>query len=205
MAPTPPADSKATSTKKRKPAKLKHITRKKANSLVIDGDIAIQEALAQLSDARTLAAKAGLSVDCNTLPRSTVGAALADASTNATDSAPLVAIDPATVTPQTTGGYSNTDHSIVRTGNKRKDRVAELRRNLWRRYRLMEPETRQEGRWDKPRLPGERRRRIARERDLPDAPPEPPLTGFVAFLSQMTVKIRHDRPDAPHDQSKGKK
>lgn len=186
-----------------KPKKFKRVTRKEANALVIDSGVALQEAQEQLEQARELAAKAGLSVDCTTLPKNSIGNAVADASTNASDSAHLTSVDPATVIPRTTGGHSNTDHSIVRTGDERTDRVAELRRNLWRRHRSMEPEARQEGRWDKPRLPGERRRRIVRERDLPDAPPEPPLSGYIAFVGQMTIKIRHDRPDDPHDQAKG--
>jgi hypothetical protein len=44
-----------------------------------------------------------------------------------------------------------------------------------------------------------------REKDLPEAPPEPPPTGYVVFVGQMTTKIRHDRPNVPHDQAKGKK
>ena len=58
-------------------------------------------------------------------------------------------------------------------------------------------------RWDKPRKFGERRRRIVREKDLPNAPPVPPASGYVLFVAQMTTKIRHDRPNLPHDQSKG--
>ena len=57
--------------------------------------------------------------------------------------------------------------------------------------------------WDKPKLPGERRRRIHREVDLPEAPPEPPISGFNLFVVQMTTKLRHDRgPHVPHDQAK---
>jgi hypothetical protein len=101
-----------------------------------------------------------------------------------------------------TGAYSNTDHYVQRTGDKRADRIAELKRHLLRRHRSMKPEDRGEERWDKPKLPGERRRRIVREKDLDTAPPEPPATGWVAFLSQMTYKIRHDRPKNQHDQAK---
>lgn len=207
MAPT----NKKSPKKRNKPAKnFKHLTRKHANALVIESTIAIQDAMAQLEEVRALAAKAGLSVECSTLPRNTVGSALADGSANnaaadtSSTSTTITPTDPThAILPSTTGGHSNTDHTIVRTGDERTDRVAELRRNLWRRHRLMQPERRQEGRWDKPRLPGERRRRIMRERDLPEAPPDPPLSGYIAFLGQMTVKLRHDRPDAPHDQSKG--
>ena len=221
-------DNNKTKKIKKKPVKVKHLSRKQANSLVIESAIAIQEALTQLDQVRGLAAQAGLSVDCTTLPRTTLGFALADASTNSNGngnaaattimlSDPTSSMDATTaamampmdgsssssILNLTTGGHSNTDHSIVRTGDDRIDRVAELRRNLWRRHRLMQPETRQEGRWDKPRrLPGERRRRILRERDLPEAPPEPPHSGYIAFLGQMTIKLRHDRPNTPHDQTK---
>jgi hypothetical protein len=101
-----------------------------------------------------------------------------------------------------TGAYSNTDHYVQRTGDRRADRIAELKRHLLRRHRAMRPEDRGEERWDKPKLPGERRRRIVREKDLDIAPPEPPATGWIAFLFQMTHKIRHDRPKCQHDQSK---
>lgn len=101
-----------------------------------------------------------------------------------------------------TGAYSNTDHYVQRTGDKRADRIAELKRHMLRRHRAMRPEDRGEERWDKPKLPGERRRRIVREKDLDIAPPEPPATGWIAFLSQMTHKIRHDRPKSEHDQAK---
>jgi len=67
----------------------------------------------------------------------------------------------------------------------------------------MQPEQRGEDRWDKPRKPGERRRRIVREQDInKDFPPEPPQTGWRVFVAQMTTKIRHDRRDERHDQSK---
>ncbi len=41
-----------------------------------------------------------------------------------------------------------------------------------------------------------------REKDLPSAPPEPPPSGYVLFIAQMTTKIRHDRPNAHHNQIK---
>jgi hypothetical protein len=175
---------------------IKGLTRKQANALIIDSDVAIREALEEIRKARTLASKAGLSVECNTLPKTVH---------TPTDLIDSLGMTVETAIPLTTGGHSNTDHTVRRTGDHRADRIAELRRNSWRRHRLMEPETRQEGRWDKPRQPGERRRRIVREVDLPDCPPEPPPTGFTAFLCQMTVKLRHDRPDTPHDQTKGKR
>ncbi len=200
---TPPKTPENPDKKKRKQSTPKRVTRKQANALVIDSDIAIQDALAQLQNVQELAAKAGLSVECNTLPRITVTGILSDHTSNPIDSLGMPNDLQSHVAQLTTGGHFNTDHTIVRTGDERIDRVAELRRNLWRRHRLTQPEERQEGRWDRPRLPGERRRRVVRERDLPDAPPEPPLSGYIAFLGQMTVKLRHDRPDMPHDQTKG--
>eukprot|EP00980_Cylindrotheca_fusiformis_P022959 scaffold9951_cov146-Cylindrotheca_fusiformis.AAC.3 len=178
---------KAATTKAndKKSKKTKFLTRKDANALLIESELAIQDASKHLETARELCAKAGLSVDV--LLRSS------------DQVAPTVPVD------GTTGGHSNTDHVVVRTGSQRTDRIAELKRNLLRRQRAMQPEHRGEDRWDKPRIPGERRRRIVREKDLPEAPPEPPHTGFVVFVGQMTVKIRHDRPDQPHDQARGYK
>ena len=46
----------------------------------------------------------------------------------------------------TTGGHSNTDHVVLRTGNERVDRIAELKRNLERRSRAMQPESRGDSR-----------------------------------------------------------
>jgi len=102
----------------------------------------------------------------------------------------------------TTGGHSNTDHVIQITGDYRSDAIAEYKRKLKRRARAMQPEQRGSDRWDQPRVQGSRRRRIIREKDLPSAPPEPPPSGYVLFIAQMTTKIRHDRPAAHHDQIK---
>ena len=95
----------------------------------------------------------------------------------------------------TTGGHSNTDHLVLNTGHAQFDRVTELKRNLRRRARAMQPECKGEDRWDQPRFPGQRlrRRRISREMDLPSAPPEPPKSGYVLFVGQMTAKTKHDR------------
>lgn len=101
-----------------------------------------------------------------------------------------------------TGGHSNTDHEIQLTGDYVTDRIAQLRRNVITRCRSQLPEFRGEDRWDKPRAPGERRRRIVREKDLPGAPPEPPPSGYVCFLGQMTTKMRHDNRDERHDQTR---
>ena len=101
-----------------------------------------------------------------------------------------------------TGRHSNTDHVVTLTGNARTDRIAELKRAMQRRARALQPEKKGGDRWDKPRIPGERRRRILREKDMPGAPPEPPPSGYVVFVCQMTTKIRHDRPLEPHNQVK---
>lgn len=102
----------------------------------------------------------------------------------------------------TTGGHSNTDHVIQVTGDRRADVIAEYKRKLKRRARAMQPEHRGTDRWDQPRVSGSRRRRIRREKDLPIAPPEPPPSGYVIFVGQMTTKIRHDRPHVQHNQIK---
>jgi HMG-box domain len=88
----------------------------------------------------------------------------------------------------TTGGHSNTDHIIVRSGlDARTDRLLEYRRQcLLRRT------------GDDPRLPGTRRRRLPPS----PAPPEPPPSGYVVFLGQMTTKLRYARRDQPHEQTR---
>jgi len=100
----------------------------------------------------------------------------------------------------TTGGYSNVDHFVQSSGDTRADKLAELKRALRRRRRSEAPEQRGEDRWDLPRIPGGRRRRIHREIDQPSAPLEPPVSGYVLFISHMTAKVRHDRPNAHHNQ-----
>ena len=186
----------------------KFLSRKQINALLIDSEVAITQTVAQLETVRALAAKAGLSIECTTLPSavdsasSTVvpGSAHSQGSSMAGPRGNAASLE---LVSNFTGGHSNTDHSIVRTGDPKKDRLSELRRNYLRRYRDMKPEVRGETKWNKPRLPGERRRRIQRDRDSEEAPPEPPMSGFIIFVSLMTTKIRHDRPDVQHDQAKG--
>ena len=96
----------------------------------------------------------------------------------------------------TTGGYSNTDHSIRLTGDYKTDRILQLQRD--HKLRNSKPESRSEERWDKPRAPGERRRRIARDEK---APIEPPPSGYIVFVGQMTTKTRHDHPNEPYNQA----
>ncbi len=103
----------------------------------------------------------------------------------------------------TTGGHSNVDHIIQYTGNYKYDTIAEYKRKLKRRMRNIQPEQRGVERWDQPRrIAGSRRRRIVRDSDLPCAPPEPPPSGYVVYISQMTTKIRHDKPNEHHNQVK---
>lgn len=82
---------------------------------------------------------------------------------------------------------SNTDHVILRTGDDVTDRVEELKRRLLVRRKIQLPESRGEGRWDKPKKLGERRRRVMREADLPEAPPVPPPAAYVVFVSQVCL------------------
>ena len=94
-----------------------------------------------------------------------------------------------------TGGYSNTDHIITRTGlDDRTDRINEYRRQYMIRQRTVtNSETKlYTQKWDKHRVMGERRRRIIRDIDLPNAPTEPPPSGYIIFLGQMTTKLRYD-------------
>jgi hypothetical protein len=123
--------------------------RKQAKAALKEGESILQETLKELQSARDLASKAGLSVDSYI-----IGKPLD------IDSTVYLPYATNVVHTQSTGGYSNTDHEIVRTGDKRVDRIAELKRSLLRRHRAMQPENRGEERWDKPKIPGERRRRI---------------------------------------------
>lgn len=115
-----------------------------------------------------------------------------------------------TVAPEiTTGGHCNTNHIIPwiipENGGKpdvESNRVREMLRNRLNRQRLELPETRGDEKWDRPRQPGERRRRIVRDKDAAEAPSEPPPSGYVIFVGLMTTKLRHDRgPDATHSQT----
>ena len=144
-----------------------------SSALLQQSQDAVQTAVHVLEQARELAHKAGLSVD-RIKPK---------------DSTVL----------ETTGGHSNTDHLILQTGDYETDRIAELQRRLSKRQRALRPESKGDERWDKKRAPGERRRRIARDAD---APYEPPPSGYVIFVGQMTTKIRHDRPNELHNQTK---
>mmetsp|Transcript_13744 Transcript_13744/g.20943 ORF Transcript_13744/g.20943 Transcript_13744/m.20943 type:complete len:332 (-) Transcript_13744:932-1927(-) len=163
-----------------------HLSKSKLNErasiLIKKCDDVICSAVRDLDEARAQVEPFGLSVDSSIL----------DPTFGCLDFAVL----------RTTGGHSNTDHVVKITGDPRKDRVEELKRSYQRRAKSMQPESRGDERWDKPKIPGERRRRISREKDLPQAPPEPPTSGYVAFVSQMTTKIRHDRPNQPHNQTK---
>lgn len=167
--------------------------KERAVAILIDSDVTLQEALTELQRARELASKAGLSIESYIVK---------PVEPTVSDANPTTNLANATAAGGFTGGHSNTDHVVVTTGDDQIDRIAELKRNLLRRHRAMQPEQRGDERWDKPKIPGERRRRIVREQDKKDYPPEPPITGWDVFIRQMTAKIRHDRPDERHDQSK---
>eukprot|EP00578_Thalassiosira_sp_NH16_P000500 CAMPEP_0181131918 /NCGR_PEP_ID=MMETSP1071-20121207/30715_1 /TAXON_ID=35127 /ORGANISM="Thalassiosira sp., Strain NH16" /LENGTH=348 /DNA_ID=CAMNT_0023218211 /DNA_START=18 /DNA_END=1064 /DNA_ORIENTATION=+ len=100
----------------------------------------------------------------------------------------------------TTGGHCNTDHVIHQNPDGTVDRLSEYKRTMKRRFRQTKMDERGSDRWDLPRIPGGRRRRIKRDADAPSAPPEPPYAGYIIYLSQMTTKLRHDNPDRHHDQ-----
>jgi len=162
--------------------KPKLLTDKEAESLFTRCEDAIRSVASELEEATELAKTAGLSVKSDLTHYTENSAAAAAAAT--------------------TAGHSNTDHIVVWTGDRVTDRIAELKRNMLTRIRAQQPESKGEDRWDKPRIPGERRRRIVREKDAPGAPPEPPPTGYVAYVAQITCKIRHDRPKERHDQAR---
>jgi hypothetical protein len=69
-----------------------------------------------------------------------------------------------------------------------------------RRRKHESTEERGSDRWDLPRIPGGQRRRIRRDADAAGAPPEPLMTKYVIYVSQMTTKLRHDNPERHHDQ-----
>jgi hypothetical protein len=78
----------------------------------------VESAAIELDDARELVRKAGLSIETS----NTSSATPADSSY-----APVAPV-------ATTGGYSNTDHVVLQTGDPVTDRIEELKRNLWLRY-----------------------------------------------------------------------
>ncbi|KAL7441577.1 hypothetical protein ACHAXH_010010 [Discostella pseudostelligera] len=100
----------------------------------------------------------------------------------------------------TTGGHCNTDHVVPMNPDGTINQLSEYKRMLKRRFRQTQNEERGADRWDLPRIPGGRRRRIKRAVDAISAPPEPPQTGYVIYVSQMTTKIRHDNPHRAHNQ-----
>ena len=181
-----------------------------------------------LQEARELASKVGLSIESDlrninivtttTAVTHTSAAGTVSSSTNLKDQAAASGTTTGTSSSvshipisTTTGGYSNTDHIIVRNGcDERTDRINEYRRQYMIRQRTVtNSETKSyTQKWDKHRVLGERRRRILRDIDLPNAPTEPPPSGYVLFLGQMTTKLRHDRYQrdktkrVQHDQTK---
>jgi hypothetical protein len=144
------------------PLKKKPFTKKRANALLIDSGEAIQAALLDLEKARELATLAGLSVDSHILgtPHESSGTSSSSNNNNYFGSNSSNGGEPQegpsygrVVTPKvlmrfgfTTGGHSNTDHVVVRTGDAKMDRIAELKRNLVRRARAMQPENRRDTR-----------------------------------------------------------
>ena len=144
--------------------------KEQAVAVLIDSDVTLQESLTELQKARELAGQAGLSVESYIVK---------PVETTAPDRTnPSIHAENTSAAKLFTGGHSNTDHVVPTTGDDKIDRIAELKRNLLRRHRAMQPEDRKEDRWDKPKIPGERRRRIFREQDREDYPPEPPCTGW---------------------------
>lgn len=174
-----------------------HALLEEAKSILVDSAFVLQGAASELQRAKEVASLGGFKVDSYIIERPNAVATAAAAVDGD-------ASNPGAVVQTTTGGFSNTDHLISKIDDARADRIAELKRNLLRRHRKMQPENRRDERWDKPKVQGERRRKIVLEKDQDDSPPEPPHTGWSIFVGQMTTKFRHDEPDRHHDQSKGK-
>jgi hypothetical protein len=152
--------------------------------LISECDQAIKSGKHETSEARELCTRAGLPMESD-MPK-----LLRQKYTDHSFAAAL------------TAGHSNTNHVVTWTGDYETDRIAELTRNLLARSRFQLPEAKGEDRWDKPRVAGERRRRIIRDKDMPGAPPEPPPSAYVVFVGQMTTKWRHDRPNERHHQAR---
>ena len=157
-----------------------------AQAVLRKAESALEDAAKVIADARTIAEPAGLSVESSIAEKALVEN---NAATTTTHNQLL--------------GYSNTDHIVLQTGDYMTDCIDEYKRRMQCRLRSQMPESRSDGRWDKPKKLGERRRRINRESDLPEAPPVPPPAGYSIFLSQMTAKFRHDRGSSePHNQAR---
>jgi hypothetical protein len=177
----------------------------KAEATLTDSAIVLNDTLTILKQARDLTSAAGLSIDSfiveqqyqKVVPTAAVTTDAALEGDGSTGGIVVVTVPP------TTGGFSNTDHIIPQTNDDEADRIANLKRNLIRRYRMVQPENRRENRWDKPKVVGERRRKIVLERDRDGSPPEPPNAGWTIFVGQMTIKFRHDEPNVHHSQCKG--
>ena len=101
----------------------------------------------------------------------------------------------------TSAGYSNTDHIVHQNPDGTTHKLSEFKRRMKQRISRAQTEEKGSDRWDLPRIPGGRRRRIQRDVDAPSAPPEPPNTGYIIYLSQMTTKLRHDNPNRRHNQA----
>ena len=100
----------------------------------------------------------------------------------------------------TTAGYSNTDHIVHQNPDGTTNKLSEYKRRMNQRISRAKIEEKGSDRWDLPRIPGGRRRRIKRDVDAPTAPPEPPGAGYIIYVSQMTTKLRHENPNRHHNQ-----
>ncbi|KAL9184089.1 hypothetical protein ACHAXT_002175 [Thalassiosira profunda] len=198
-------------------------------ALLDRADAAAASAREELDRARPLAEAAGLTVHGSVLDPAYAGAgpALASGDASAAESTAAAAALPSAdlkkeaalalqarqdhnplrgslsafpLVLSTSAGHSNTDHIVQTNPDGTVHRLSEYKRQLKRRHRQTQIEERGTDRWDLPRIPGGRRRRIKRDTDAAAAPPEPPKLGYVIYLSQMTTKLRHDNPDRHHNQ-----
>jgi hypothetical protein len=91
---------------------------KAIESLIDESEDLVSSAAIELDDARELVRKAGLSIETKNTSSAT------PAESSYAPKAPVA----------TTGGYSNTDHVVLQTGDYVTDRIEELKRNQWLRY-----------------------------------------------------------------------
>eukprot|EP00978_Attheya_sp_CCMP212_P001307 scaffold2735_cov61-Attheya_sp.AAC.3 len=164
---------------------VKVLTKKDLLRVLVQSKNEIESAKALLRTARDIGARHGCSI----------GEEVVDKSSSILTSSLLD-------TTTTSGGHSNTDHLVKLTGDFRTDRIQFFKHTHCKRLASLQRSTFEQQKWDNnKRIPGQRRRRIARQSNVPY---EPPISGYVCFVYQMTTKIRHDRRDQPHDQTKGK-
>ena len=141
-----------------------------AEKLISDTENILRLTRKNLHQAKTLCSRVGLSM-ASTLTEEPIMVSNMNNGNNPISTPMLI----------TTGGHSNTDHIVPSTGDPKADRINELKRSMKRQRKSFLPEYKGEDRWDMARVPhsGMRRRRIAREKDLP--------TGEFVYVHPLSI------------------